>query len=154
MVAALALYLGADSTAHADDHEVVIGFAVAQSGWMSAHDGPNVTGAMIAIDDINAKGGILGKKIRAVFSDTKSDQTLSAQATQDVIAQGADFVFVTYDYDMGSGAKLNRRRRPAAIVRRGAGPAPGRGGKGVTRRGHPWFGGQALSTRSICACIS
>ena len=102
--AALALCIGTGGAALADDEEVVIGFAVAQSGWMSAHDGPNVTGALLAIDDINAEGGILGKQIRTVFSDTKSDQTLSAQAAQDVIAQGADFVFVTCDYDMGSGA--------------------------------------------------
>ena len=104
MAAVVALCIGTGGAAIADDDEVVIGFAVAQSGWMSAHDGPNVTGALLAIDDINAKGGILGKQIRTVFSDTKADQTLSAQAAQDVIAQGADFVFVTCDYDMGSGA--------------------------------------------------
>ena len=51
--------------AQAASDEVVIGFAIAQSGWMDAYDGPPLIGAMMAIDDFNAEGGILGKKIRS-----------------------------------------------------------------------------------------
>jgi branched-chain amino acid transport system substrate-binding protein len=90
--------------AHAADDDIVIGFAIAQSGWMNQYDGPDTAGAMMAIDDLNAKGGIMGKKIRAVFADTKSDQTEGAKAGQSVIAQGAKFMVVSCDYDMGAGA--------------------------------------------------
>ncbi len=90
--------------ARAADKDIVIGFAIAQSGWMSENDGPPSQGAAFAIDDINAKGGVLGRKLRAVYANTQSDQTQGAQAGQSVIAQNADFMVVSCDYDMGAGA--------------------------------------------------
>ena len=97
--------LGAVSqTAKAGDHEVIVGFAIAESGWMSTYDGPPSRSAFMAIEDINAKGGILGKQIVFVTSDTKSDQTQGARAGAEVIAQGAHFVVVSCDYDMGGPA--------------------------------------------------
>jgi len=90
--------------ATAADDEIVIGFAIAQSGWMTQYDGPDSAGALLAVEDINAKGGIMGKKIRPVFADTKSDQTEGAKAGQSVLAQGAQFMVVSCDYDMGAGA--------------------------------------------------
>ena len=58
------------SAAEAAD-DIVIGFAVAQSGPVAGcvHDNATET-AQIFIDDVNAKGGVLGKKLRAVFADT------------------------------------------------------------------------------------
>jgi len=95
---------GASYSAQAADNDIVIGFAIAQSGWMTQYDGPDSKGALLAIDDINAKGGVLGRKLRAVFADTKSDQTEGAKAGQSVLAQGAQFMVVSCDYDMGAGA--------------------------------------------------
>ncbi len=63
--AALLATAATNETARAADHEVVIGFAIAQSGWMNAYDGPPMVGAQMAIEEFNAKGGILGKPIRA-----------------------------------------------------------------------------------------
>jgi branched-chain amino acid transport system substrate-binding protein len=96
--------LAALAPAQAADKDIVFGFAVGQSGWMSQFDGPPVQGALMAIDDFNAKGGILGRKLKAIFADTKSDQTEGAKAGQTVIANGADFMIVSCDYDMGAGA--------------------------------------------------
>ena len=105
LAAAAAMALGAVSqTAKAGDHEVIVGFAIAESGWMSTYDGPPSRSAFMAIEDINAKGGILGKQIVFVTSDTKSDQTQGARAGAEVIAQGAHFVVVSCDYDMGGPA--------------------------------------------------
>jgi branched-chain amino acid transport system substrate-binding protein len=107
MAASIATLLGAlgvQSPAHAAGDEIVIGFAIAQSGWMNAYDGPPLRGAQMAIDDFNSKGGVSGKKLRAVMADTKSDQTEGAKAGQAVIAGGAKFMVVSCDYDMGAGA--------------------------------------------------
>jgi len=105
LAAAAAMALGASlQTAAADDHEIIIGFAIAESGWMNTYDGPPSRSAFMAIDDINAKGGLLGKQITVVTSDTKSDQTQGARAGAEVIAQGAQFVVVSCDYDMGGPA--------------------------------------------------
>ena len=103
-VAAMAVILGMQGPAQAADNDIVIGFAIAQSGWMNAYDGPPLKGAEMAIADFNAKGGVLGRKLRAVVSDTKSDQTEGAKAGQSVIADGASFMVVSCDYDMGAGA--------------------------------------------------
>ena len=103
-VTALTAVVGLHSSSQAADDEIVIGFAIAQSGWMNAYDGPPAKAAEMAIEDINAKGGVLGKKLRAVFSDTKSEQTEGAKAGQEVISNGAQFMVVSCDYDMGAAA--------------------------------------------------
>ncbi len=102
--AATAVALLLPGAAQAADNEVVIGFAIAESGWMNAYDGPPLKGAMMAIDDINAQGGILGKQVRAVVSDTKTDTVQGAKAAAQVIAEGAQFMGVSCDYDMGAPA--------------------------------------------------
>lgn len=53
------------------DGNIVVGFAGISSGWLAAYSGPATEAGMIAIDDINARGGLLGKKLVAIFSDAK-----------------------------------------------------------------------------------
>jgi branched-chain amino acid transport system substrate-binding protein len=93
-----------DLPSRAEDDTIKIGFAIAQSLWMSAYDVPPFIGAQLAIEDINARGGVLGKKLRWVTADTKSDPAEGAKAAQSVISQGANFVVVSCDYDMGGPA--------------------------------------------------
>jgi len=93
------------STQAAED-EVVVGFAASYSGWMQAYSQPSTNAAMIAIDDINAKGGLLGKKIRAVTADAKTDRVEGAKAGQQVLNDGAQMVAVDCDYDFGAPAAL------------------------------------------------
>ena len=59
--------------------EIVVGFATAASGFMQAYDKPAQDAALIRIDEINKAGGLLGKKIKAVFADTKTDQAEGAK---------------------------------------------------------------------------
>jgi len=74
-IAVVASAIAMKATA-ADD--VTIGFAIAKSGWMSAYDGPPLNGSMMAIEEFNAKGGILGKQIKSVVADTKLRSNLHA----------------------------------------------------------------------------
>jgi len=97
------------SAAKAAD-DIVIGFAVAQSGPVAGYDDNGTKTAQIFIDDVNAKGGILGKKLRAVFADTKSDRAEGAKAGQEVVSQGADLVVGTCDYDFGAPALLQAQK--------------------------------------------
>ncbi|SJZ30818.1 branched-chain amino acid transport system substrate-binding protein [Enhydrobacter aerosaccus] len=92
----------------ADD--IVFGFSVAMSGPMAAYDDNSTKMAQVFIDDINAKGGLLGRKIKAVFADTKSDRAEGAKAGQEVLRQGADVVFGTCDYDYGAPALLQAQK--------------------------------------------
>jgi branched-chain amino acid transport system substrate-binding protein len=115
LLADLALALGLagatlspHSTNAADD--IVVGFAVAQSGPVAGYDDNGTKIGQVFIDDINAKGGVLGRKLRAVFADTKSDRAEGAKAGQEVIRQGADIVIGTCDYDYGAPALLQAQR--------------------------------------------
>lgn len=103
--------VGALSTvaAHAEDKPIVVGFATAQTGWVAPYDN-GVKAAEIAIEELNAKGGLLGRKIVTIYSDTKSDRAQGAKAGLDVIQKGADIVVVTCDYDMGAPAALEAAR--------------------------------------------
>jgi branched-chain amino acid transport system substrate-binding protein len=91
---------------------IVIGFAVAKSGWMAAYDDQPVKAAKLAIDEINAKGGLLGRKIEVVEADTKTDRAQGSRAGKEVVDLGAKLVVVSCDYDMGS---------PAAFAAQSAG---------------------------------
>jgi branched-chain amino acid transport system substrate-binding protein len=102
--------LTAASPASAGDKAPTVGLAVAQSGFMTAYDGDATKSVLLWIDDQNAKGGLLGKTIKSVIVDTKSDRAQGARAGQDVIDQGADLVVVSCDYDYGSSAAAAAQR--------------------------------------------
>ncbi len=103
-----AVAVGAPASRAADD--IVIGFAVAQSGSVAGYDDNGTKTAQVFIDDLNAKGGLLGRKLRAVFADTKSDRAEGAKAGLDVLHQGADLVIGTCDYDYGAPALLQAQK--------------------------------------------
>lgn len=96
--------------AQATEDDVVLGFAVALSGPMAAYDQDSTRMAKLFIDQTNAKGGLLGRKLRAVDADTKSDRAQGAKAGLDVVRQGAALVFATCDYDFGAPAALQAQR--------------------------------------------
>lgn len=87
--------------------DITIGFAIAKSGWMEAYDTPAATAAKIRIDEINAGGGLLGRQIKWVEADTKTDRQQSARAGLQVIDEGADMMIVSCDYDFGAPAALS-----------------------------------------------
>lgn len=83
---------------------IVIGQAIAKTGAFAPYDlGPDV-GLQVAVDDINARGGIDGHKLKLVFADTQSQPAKGGAAAQDVMAKGARVVVVTCDFDFGSAA--------------------------------------------------
>lgn len=104
LLGAAALIGGAATPAAAQD--IVIGFATGQSGFMQAYDEPATQAALIRIDEINESGGLLGRPLRAVFADTKSDRAEGAKAGLEVIEAGAELVVVSCDYDFGAPAAL------------------------------------------------
>jgi branched-chain amino acid transport system substrate-binding protein len=71
---------------------------------MEAFDRPALNGAQIAVDEINAAGGVLGRQLEIVTADTKSDIDEGTLAGLDVIDQGAEVMIVSPDYNMGGGA--------------------------------------------------
>jgi ABC-type branched-subunit amino acid transport system substrate-binding protein len=72
--------------------EVLIGVNVPLSGPYSLQGVDQQRAYTLARDEINAKGGILGKKIRLIFMDSKSNAKLSTENAENLIAQGADML--------------------------------------------------------------
>jgi branched-chain amino acid transport system substrate-binding protein len=92
------------SYAWSDEKPIIIGFAVAKSGWMEPYDTGPSRFAELAIAELNAKGGLLGRKIVSIYADTKTDVNQSAKAGQELIDKGADLLILSCDYDMGAPA--------------------------------------------------
>lgn len=92
--------------ANAATNEIVVGFATARTGWMEAYDTPATNAAMIRIDEINAAGGLNGRKIKVISVDTKTDRAQAAKAGLQLLDQGADMLVVSCDYDFGAPAAL------------------------------------------------
>ncbi len=51
-----------------------------------------------AINDINAKGGVSGKKIKLIWEDSQTDFAKSAEAAEKVIEEGAQVLLVDCDF--------------------------------------------------------
>lgn len=92
--------------AHAEDQldanaTYKIGWASDKSNYLSFVDEPLAKGMEVAIDEINAKGGIAGKmKIELDRRDMKSDPMLGATVVQELIAAGSNFIVTTCDTDV------------------------------------------------------
>lgn len=67
------------------DNDIVIGMAVAQTGWMAAYNDNATKMAQLFIDDTNAKGGLLGRHLKAIIADTKTDRAEAAKAAQELL---------------------------------------------------------------------
>ncbi|HWL71764.1 MAG TPA: ABC transporter substrate-binding protein [Geminicoccus sp.] len=92
--------------AAAQEDPIVIGVASGQTGVLGPWDLAGRRGAELAIEDINAKGGVLGRPLSIVVSDTKSDPSLGPTAAAEVLDQGAEMVIVACDYDFAAPAAM------------------------------------------------
>jgi branched-chain amino acid transport system substrate-binding protein len=79
------LAFAAAPQARAADDGITIGMAVAESGWMEAYDGEATKMAQLWVERENAKGGLLGKPIKVISGDTKTDRVEGAKVGQALI---------------------------------------------------------------------
>jgi branched-chain amino acid transport system substrate-binding protein len=104
----LAMFGVAASTA--EEKPIIVGLATSQTGWLAAYDGDGAKMLKIAAEDINAKGGLLGRKIKVVESDAKTDPQQAFKAATEVLQKGATFVVAPCDFDIGGPASLAAER--------------------------------------------
>lgn len=100
--AGLAVSVALTALPAAADETVKFGFVMPFSGWFQPIDAATVNGALLAVKEINAAGGVLGQQIEVVKFDTKSEPTLGADGAMEVIGQGAKAIMVTSDFDFGA----------------------------------------------------
>ena len=80
--------------------EIIIGAATAQTGGLAPYDQPALAGFRMAIDELNAKGGLGGKyKVNLIIKDTRSDTAQTATVAQELIDAGAKIMITPCDAD-------------------------------------------------------
>ena len=94
LLAAAAVLLVAGS-AHAQK-PIRIGYPVILSGPGALIGEPSMKGAQMFVEEINAKGGVLGRKIELVIRDTKGSADEAVRVARDLILrENVDFLFGT-----------------------------------------------------------
>src|SRR5919199_2684209 len=83
---------------------VVIAMPLALTGVIGFYDQPNLAGARIAVDQVNKRGGVLGRPLKIISADTKSDLGLIAGVANSLLGKGAQLMIPTLDYDFGGPA--------------------------------------------------
>ena len=93
---------------------ILIGAAMAQTGFMAPFDAPALATAQIAVDKINAAGGISGCQVVLEAVDTETNPDKGQQIATDLIAKGAKMLLVTCDYDIN--AKSSQVANDAGVL--------------------------------------
>ncbi len=101
-VAALAATTGGRAAPTAKK-PIVIGWAYDKSGQMSPFDDPALAAAKIRIKQVNAKGGVLGRKLVIKTCDTQNNNAARAKSCAlNLLGQGAQILFTTCDVDFAT----------------------------------------------------
>ena len=104
----------AEEVAEECTEPILIGSAMAQTGFMSPFDVPALDTARIAIDATNSAGGVLGCQLELIEVDGESNPDKGAQIATDLIDQGAQLMLVTCDYDIN--AKASQVAQDAGVL--------------------------------------
>ena len=100
--AAVCLVAGCGSKQN--DSEIIIGVVTAQTGALASYDQPSLAGLRMAIDEINARGGLGGRyPAKLMVRDTRSDTAATAAAAQEVVDAGAKIMITPCDADPSIG---------------------------------------------------
>lgn len=149
LAAALVAGCGSDDTPSdataSSDAPIVIGGALAKSGFMSTDDGPITRAMELAVDEINAEGGVGGRKLELRVEDTKTDQEQAATAAQRLLDDGADVIVTSADFDYGS---------PSAFVAQQAGKLAISAGAGSPKFGRQGIGELAFTMGTVTPTVA
>jgi branched-chain amino acid transport system substrate-binding protein len=92
---------GSASVAQTDP--IVIGWAYDAKGNMAPFDGPALASAKIRVAEVNAKGGVNGRRLRLNTCDTQNNNPARAKScARRLLSGGADIIFTTCDVDLAT----------------------------------------------------
>ena len=81
-----------------------IHIVAAKTGIISPFDIQPAEAFTMAIDELNAAGGIGGQQATVTWTDTKSDPALTTQIAQEAVDAGANIIVTTCDFDFAAPA--------------------------------------------------
>lgn len=93
---------GSDSSSDSEESgPIIVGAAIAKTGFMTVVDEAPLKATQMTIDEINEAGGVNGRQLELISVDTASDRAKGKAAAEKVIADGAEILIVSCDYDGG-----------------------------------------------------
>ena len=93
---------------------IKIGGSLCLTGIQAPLDEPAVRGAQLAVDYLNSKGGVLGKKLEFINLDGKSDPVTVGNNGVQLVQEGVVAIITPSDFDFGGPA--SREAQKAGIV--------------------------------------
>jgi branched-chain amino acid transport system substrate-binding protein len=117
------LYLSAvlAFNAHADGGKIKVGIPLPTSGPSAQFCEPILKGAQMYVDEINAKGGVLGKKIELISRDSKAKPEEAVRVSRELITrENVDFLVGTFT--SGEGPAVSEIAKEAKVVFLALGP--------------------------------
>jgi branched-chain amino acid transport system substrate-binding protein len=131
IVLAAALGLGA---AQANAQDIVIGGVSPLTGGVSYDGQTEMNGAKTAVEEINAAGGVLGRKIKFVTEDGACNPSQSVAAAEKLVSQQKVVALVAALCSSGTGAVAEVARKYKIPQITGVSTA-----ERLTEEGNPWF---------------
>src|SRR5918996_4746839 len=99
-LAAIAVISGSASGARAP---IVIGWAYDSTGAMAPFDGPALAAAKLRVNQVNARGGVNGRRIQLQTCDTQGNKPATARACAlRLLGARANVLFTTCDVDLAA----------------------------------------------------
>ena len=113
-IVAAGLMMTTSAVSAQEDKELLIGGALSLTGIQAPLDTPGFLGAEVAVDYLNENGGILGRQVKFVNIDGKSDPVTVGNVAVELIDRGAELMVAPCDFDFGGPA--SREAQKADIV--------------------------------------
>lgn len=110
LLVVLSLALSACGGAVPKADTIKIGAALCLTGIQAPLDEPALKGAQVAVDEINKKGGVLGKQLELINLDCKSDPVTTGNVAVQLIDQGAKAIIAPSDFDFGGPASREAQK--------------------------------------------
>jgi branched-chain amino acid transport system substrate-binding protein len=88
----------------AAEEPILIGGALSLTGIQAPLDEPGLRGAELAVEELNNTGGILGRPVKFINLDGKSDPVTVGNVAVQLIEQGAVAMVAPCDFDFGGPA--------------------------------------------------
>ncbi len=96
---------------------IKIGILHSLTGTMVISEKPLVDALQFALEEINAAGGVNGRKIEAVIRDCRSDPDYCAQQAEQLITRGQGQCAVwLLDFRLPQGRQAGGRKTPSSAV--------------------------------------
>ncbi len=125
LAALLALGAGTAWAHHRPNNEVLIGGAISETGRYAEPAGRQVNSIKLWVDDVNARGGLLGHKITLILLDDKSDTQTSIKLYEKLITEDkVDLVLGPYSSGITEAVANVTERYKKPFVAYGAASTP------------------------------